>query len=448
MSSLEALHFCMSESLGVQGDSEVTSQTGQTAVGRDRRTIRGMNTVAIDPSGENLTVPLKQDATVIGLVGLAHGTSHFSHLLLAPLFPVFMRDFGLSYSDVGLLMSVFFIISGCGQAMAGFVVDRVGARPILFAAIGCFVLASLAASMATGYMGLVLVAVLAGLGNAPFHPADFTILNQRVSAPRLGHAFSAHGLTGNLGWALAPAFLVGITAISDWRTAYHAATVLYLAVLVVLFVNRENLRTEVHIRQANENKASDLAFMKLPVVWWCFAFFLLSTMTLAVVQSYAPSILHKLHGVSVETATLTISAYMLCGALGMFVGGFIAATSRHSDRVVAWAMTAGAALLLLCATGWLGGGGTMAVLAATGFAVGIGGPSRDMMIKKATPKGATGRVYGTVYSGLDVGFAVSPLVFGLLMDRGFYALTLAGAAVVLLISVVAAVGVGQRTPAR
>jgi MFS transporter, FSR family, fosmidomycin resistance protein len=410
--------------------------------------MKCMNTATLDTAPLANPVPLKQDAAVIGLVGLAHGTSHFSHLLLAPLFPIFMRDFGLSYSDVGLLMSVFFIVSGTGQAMAGFVVDRIGARPVLFAAISCFLLASLAASMVTGYAGLVLVAVLAGLGNAPFHPADFTILNQRVSPPRLGHAFSAHGLTGNLGWALAPAFLVGITALADWRTAYHCAALLYVAVLALLFWQRDKLRTDVHVRHADAPNGSDLAFLKLPVVWWCFSFFLLSTMTLAVVQSFAPSILKQLYGVSVEAATLTVSAYMLCGALGMLVGGFVAASTRQSDRVVAVAMTAGAALLLLCATGWLGGTGTMVVLAATGFAVGVGGPSRDMMIKKATPKGATGRVYGTVYSGLDVGFAVSPMIFGAFMDRGWFSLTLGGAALVLLVSVYAAIGVGRRTASR
>ncbi len=404
-----------------------------------------MNTATLDASAPVNPVPLQQDAAIIGLVGLAHGTSHFSHLLLAPLFPIFMRDFGLSYSDVGLLMTIFFVISGTGQAMAGFVVDRIGARPVLFAAISCFLLAALAASMATGYPGLVLVAVLAGLGNAPFHPADFTILNQRVSPPRLGHAFSAHGLTGNLGWALAPAFLVGITALADWRTAYHAAALLYVGVLALLFWQRDKLLTQVQVRHADAPKGAGTAFLKLPVVWWCFSFFLLSTMTLAVVQSFAPSILKAVHGVSVEAATLTISAYMLCGAFGMLVGGFVAAYTKQSDRVVAIAMLAGALLLLVCATGWLGATGTMVALAATGFAVGVGGPSRDMMIKKATPKGATGRVYGTVYSGLDVGFAVSPLVFGGFMDRGWYAATLAGAALVLLVSVYAAMGVGRRT---
>ncbi|MBX3609811.1 MAG: MFS transporter [Hydrogenophaga sp.] len=398
-------------------------------------------------------VPLRQDATVIGLVGLAHGTSHFSHLLLAPLFPVFIREFGIGFADVGLLMAVFFVISGIGQALSGFLVDRVGARPVLFSAIGCFLAASLVASQASGYWGLVAVAVLAGIGNAPFHPCDFTILNQRVSAPRLGHAFSAHGLTGNLGWALAPAFLVGITAMSNWRTAYLSAAIMYAGVLALLWWQRDKLQTEVVVRspqRAGDATASnDLDFLKLPVVWWCFTFFLLSTMTLAVVQSFAPSILQAMYGTSMEAATFTISAYMLCAAAGMFTGGFVAVYGhKHqvsSDTVVAWAMGLGALLMAVCATGWFGEQGTMVVLAATGFAIGVAGPSRDLLIKRATPKGATGRVYGTVYSGLDVGFAISPLLFGIFMDHGWYAATLSGAALTLALSVVAALGVGKRT---
>jgi MFS family permease len=392
-----------------------------------------------------LSVPLKQDASIIGLVGLAHASSHFGHLLLPPLFPVFMTEFGLSFSQLGALMSVFFVVSGLGQASAGFVVDKLGARPLLFLALGLFALAAAFASTVTSYGGLVIVAALAGLANATFHPVDFTILNQRVSAPRLGHAFSAHGLTGNLGWALAPVFFAGITALSSWRTAYVAAALLYVAVLAVMWFNRDKLLTHA-VKHAPDTPAEhSMAFMKLPVVWWCFGFFLLSTMTLAVVQSFSVSILKAMHGISFEVATLTLTAYMLCGAVGMFVGGFVAAKSKHSDRVVASAMAAAAVLLALCGAGIFGATLTMVVLAATGFAVGIGGPSRDMMIKKATPKGATGRVYGLVYSGLDTGFAISPLLFGAFMDRGWYGATLLGAAAVLLLSVVAALGVGVRT---
>ena len=392
-----------------------------------------------------LPVPLQQDATIIGLVGLAHAASHFGHLLLPLMFPVFMVEFGLSYSQVGLLMSTFFVVSGLGQAGAGFLVDKVGARPMLFLALGLFVLASAAASQVNGYPALFAVAALAGLGNATFHPVDFTILNQRVSAPRLGHAFSVHGLTGNLGWAAAPVFFASISALYNWRTAYVLAAVLYLGILLLMVLQRDKLLTHAVAHHADTPSEHSMAFMKLPVVWWCFAFFLLSTMTLAVVQSFAVSILKAMLGISFEAATLTITAYMLCGALGMLVGGFVAGRSRHSDRVVALSMAVAAVLLALCGTGWFGANLTMAVLAATGFAVGIGGPSRDMMIKKATPKGATGRVYGLVYSGLDVGFAISPIVFGMFMDRGWYAATLLGAAVALLLSVLAALGVGTRT---
>lgn len=389
-------------------------------------------------------VPLRQDAAIIGLVGLAHASSHFSHLLLPLLFPVFMREFGLSYSELGLLMSVFFVVSGLGQAGAGFVVDRFGARRVLFAAEVLFITACLMASLVQGYAGLLAVAVLAGLGNAPFHPVDFTILNQRVSAPRLGHAFSAHGLTGNLGWAVAPVFLVGIGSVAGWRSAYVAAALLYAAILVLLVWQRDKLRTEVMVRQPQHAGDGDLAFLKLPVVWWCFGFFMLSTMTLALVQNYAVSLLQALHGVSMEAATLTLTAYMLCAATGIFVGGFVAARqAAHSDRVVAWCMGGGALLIALCGSGWLGATGTMVVLAATGFAIGIGNPSRDMMVKKATPRGATGRVYGTVYSGFDVGFAVAPLMFGTLMDRGHFSTTFFVAATILLLSVFTAVGVGR-----
>ena len=392
-------------------------------------------------------VPLRQDASVMGLVGLAHACSHFSHLLLPVMFPVFMKEFGWSFSELGLMSTVFFVVSGVGQASAGFVVDRLGARPVMWASVAMFVLACLAAASATSYAGLLLAAVLAGLGNCAFHPVDFTILNQRVSTPRLGYAFSVHGLTGNLGWAAAPAFLMGITALADWRTAYMAAALLYAGILALLVLRKDLLLTTPRPKpQAGHAGESDLAFMRLPVVWWCFAFFLLSTMTLAVVQNFSVPILKALQNVSLETASMTLTAYMLCGAVGMFVGGFVAAQyPRWSDRVVASCMTGAAVCMALCASGVFGGTGTLAVLAATGFAVGVGGPSRDLMIKKATPKGATGRVYGLVYSGLDTGFAISPLIFGVFMDRGWYAATLLGGALVLLLSVGAALGVGRRT---
>ncbi len=399
-------------------------------------------TTTLDPHD----VPWRDDAAVIGLVGLAHAGSHFSHLLLPLMFPVFIQTFGLSYAELGLLMSVFFVVSGIGQACAGFLVDRVGPRPVLLVAVAIFVVACLLASFAQSYAGLMGVAVLLGLGNSTFHPADFTILNQKVSSLRLGYAFSVHALTGNLGWAVAPVFMVGLTSLFDWRLAYLAAALMFAGILLLLVWHRKTLLTHAVVVAADAPKVHSLAFLKNTVVWWCFGFFMLTAMTLVIVQSFSVSILQAMHGVTFEAATMTLTAYMVCAALGVVIGGFFAARLPHqSEWVVAVCMSVAAVFMALCGSGWLDAAATMVVLALTGLAIGVGGPSRDMMIKNATPKGATGRVYGMVYSGIDVGSAITPLMFGVFMDRGWFGATLVGAALVLMLSVWVALTVARRT---
>ncbi len=392
----------------------------------------------------------RRDITTITTIGIAHGSSHFFHLLMPPLFPAFIHDFGLSYSELGLLVTVFFIISGAGQALAGFVVDRVGARPVLFAAMVSFFLASVAAGLAQGFGGLLLAAALAGFGNAPFHPADFTILNKRVSAPRLGHAFSVHGLSGNLGWALAPVFNLGIAeATGNWRFAYFGTALVALAVLGLLFWQRAAIDDREgawgHAKAApGAPTEHPLAFLRLPSVWLCFSFFFWTTSALAAIQSFASPALQQMYGLPLTQTAYVVTGYMLAGAVGMVLGGFLVARAERLERTIAWAMALAAALLLLTASGWLPGGLAAVVAALAGFGTGLAGPSRDMLIKRAAPPGATGRVYGTVYSGLDIGFALAAPVFGAMLDHGLPRGVFVGAAVALALGVASAGLVGLR----
>ncbi|HEX5687573.1 MAG TPA: MFS transporter [Ideonella sp.] len=405
----------------------------------------------------SVTVPLpaaaaaRRDYTTIGLIGLAHGCSHFFHMLLPPLFPAFIREFGLSYSELGLLVTTFFVISGIGQALAGFLVDKTGARPVLFAAFGCFILASLAAALANGFGGLMLAAALAGLGNSPFHPVDFTILNKRVSQPRLGHAFSVHGISGNLGWALAPVFLIGISgAAGNWRMAYVGSALVALVILLLLVFKRDAIDDRqgswAHERAgAATTPAPDehpMAFLRLPSVWLCFSFFFFSTAALSAIQSFASPALQKMFGLPETLTAFVVTGYMLCGAAGMVVGGFWVARSASLERNIGFAMAGSAALLLLAGSGWLPGLATAGIAALAGFGTGLAGPSRDMLIKRAAPPGATGRVYGTVYSGLDVGFALAAPVFGAMLDHGRANDVFYGAAVALMLGIGAASMVG------
>src|SRR2546423_10767406 len=181
-----------------------------------------MNRPAFD-TGAAVAVRRAGDFEVMSLVGFAHGTSHFFHLVIPSLFPWLMAEFGLSFTRAGALTTAFFVVSGVGQALAGFVVDRYGAQRVLWTGLALFSLSAVVLGLAHSYPALLAAALLAGAGNAVFHPADFTVLNRRVSPARLGHAFSAHGVAGNVGWGVAPVLMAAIASAAGWRTAALAA---------------------------------------------------------------------------------------------------------------------------------------------------------------------------------------------------------------------------------
>ncbi|MBZ0143698.1 MAG: MFS transporter, partial [Rhodocyclaceae bacterium] len=252
---------------------------------------------------------IRSDARTIGLIGFAHGTSHFFHLLLPPLFPWLMPEFGLSFTQAGALMTAFFVVSGLGQALSGFVVDRIGPRRVLLAGIACFVLAALLLAAANGYAMLLAVGAMAGLGNSVFHPADFTVLNRKVSPARLGHAFSAHGLSGNLGWAIAPVFLTGIAQAAGWRTAALGAAALGALAWAVVWLRRDETALEQGGAKVSPHRtAGTFGFLGVGAVWLCFAFFLLVTTAFGALQNYATPLMHEMYGLPLATAAARSSA--------------------------------------------------------------------------------------------------------------------------------------------
>src|SRR5690606_24487416 len=182
-----------------------------------------------------------QDWRVIGVIGIAHASSHFFQLILPTLYISLGQEFGYDFLTLGGLVTTFYLVSCLGQASSGFLVDRVGAYPVLKVGLACFVVAALLIGMANGYAMLLAAALIGGVGNAVFHPVDYSIINHRVSPARLGHAFSTHGLTGNLGWALTPVFITSLTIYFNWRVAVLAAAALIAAVLALVLLNREAL---------------------------------------------------------------------------------------------------------------------------------------------------------------------------------------------------------------
>lgn len=391
--------------------------------------------------------PLGRDARVIGLVAFGHGTSHFFHLMLPPLFPWLMADFGLNYTQAGFLMSVFFVLSGVGQATAGFFVDRLGAWRVLCAGIALLAASGLVLAAAPAYPGLMAAAALAGLGNSIFHPADFTLLNRKVSQPRLGHAFSMHGIAGNLGWAAGAALMAAVGGLAGWRWAALAASLVGCAALAAMVLGRGLLHDPPSAPEAAKPGAGgSFHFLGSTLVWMCFGFFFLTTVAFGALQNFAPSLFSHAYALSVIEATACLTAYLLGSAGGILTGGFLATRSEHHDRRIAGALAGAFLVALLLASGLPPAWGVAPLMALMGFGVGVAGPSRDLMVRRAAVlragHTAFGRIYGFVYSGFDTGLALAPVVFGRLMDHGQFSGVLYGIAGLQALAVVTALAVG------
>lgn len=390
---------------------------------------------------------LRTDAQLIGLVGLAHAVSHFSQLILAPLFPWLKDAFNVSYTELGAVLTVFFVVSCIVQAASGFIVDKLGPRPVLFVGLGALGLAAFGYAMAQSYWMLLACAVVGGIGNGVFHPVDYTLFNRKVAPTRLGHAYSVHGITGSLGWALAPAFVVPIAIAFSWRVALASAGVVAIVVLLILWIYRGALALDaaaVHKATGHGEPTpvgGEFDFLRIPAVWMCFGFFFFYAAVISVVQTFAPVAAGHLHAVPVALVAVCLTVYMVASAAGMVVGGFLASDPSRCERIVGAGFGVAAALALVLAFAQFPPVMVPVLFGAMGFVSGIAGPSRDLLVKKSTPPNATGRVYGVVYAGLDIGQAVAPLVFGRLMDAGQYTSVIVGLALVQCVLIASAFNV-------
>jgi MFS family permease len=415
-----------------------------------------------------LTIDAREDYPTLSVVALAHGTSHFFHLVLPPLFPWLMVEFGLNFTQAGALMTTFFVVSGVGQALAGFAVDRFGASKVLFFGLAMLAGSAIFIACAMNYPMLILGAGLAGLGNSIFHPADYTILNRRVSAARLGHAFSAHALSGNAGWVLAPIIMTVMAGSFGWRAAAFSAALLALATILVLIQTRslievpspihttaESLKhTQTNHEQVGANPSLTTnktpSFLSVPAVWMCFMFFLLTSAAFGVLQNYVSPLLGHLYGMGPSLTAFCLTAYLIGSTAGTAAGGLYAKPGREHDRTVMISLGAAALAAALLASQAPLSSMVLPLLAVMGFGVGFTGPSRDLMVRQAATQrlgsASLGRVYGFVYSGLDSGLAIGPLVFGPFMDAGAFSLVMLGVAALQASAVFVTLQLARQTP--
>jgi MFS family permease len=371
----------------------------------------------------------------MGLIGVAHFFSHFLQLTLPPLFPLLKTVFGVPYLALGLAMSVFYAASGIGQTLSGFLVDRVGALRVLLAGMALFASAVALAGLVPSYWMLLPVALLAGLGNSVFHPADYSILNSAVDPRRIGRGYSVHAVSGSLGFAAAPMAVVGLTAHFGWRAALVSVGAVGLAVVVVLASQRGAFGRAHAAARPRSTVARDVRLLLTGPILAAFAYFALIATALIGVQTFGVTTLVRVYDTPLALATAALTAFLFGGTAGILAGGLLADRVRRHDVVAASGLVCAAALMMSLATGLIAPSLLPVVLAVTGFCHGATGPSRDMLVRAATPAGSSGKVFGFVYSGLDLGSCLTPLAFGWLLDHGDPRVLFVAVAVLMLCTI-------------
>jgi len=384
----------------------------------------------------------RRDARIIGVIGAAHCASHFFQLVLPPLFPSMIDDFGVDFTALGFMMAVFFSLSAVAQVAAGFMVDRFGAQRVLPIGVACLGCAMAGIGFAQSYWMLLPFAALGGIGNAVFHPADYSVLTARIAPSRLARVYSVHTVSGTIGWAIAPVTMWALSQWLGWRGALMAVGMLGLILAAFIASEHSELTTGRHAHPAAKRGAGvDIETLFSPPILMAFLYFTLLAIAGGATQNFFPTMLPKVQGVTLALAATITTAYLTASALGSFAGGYVADLTRNHDRVVGAGLLGAALMALLIGFAPMPAILVFAAAATMGFLSGLTIPSRDMLVRAATPPGATGKVFGFVYSGLDLGSLVAPVVVGALIDHGHTPYVFVFIAAALAATVGAAVGV-------
>jgi MFS transporter, FSR family, fosmidomycin resistance protein len=402
-----------------------------------------------DLPGENEQADFGRDVVIVGTISAAHFCSHFYQFTIPLLFPRIQAEYGVGFTELGLIVTVFYASSGLAQTAAGFLVDHVGPSRVLAAGLGLLAASMALVALVPSFWLIYPAAALAGLGNSVFHPADYSIMSRRVEKSRVGRAFAVHALSGTLGYAAAPAVMVGLASVLPWRSAVLFAALGGGLVLLLVLAKQRLLAGPPVIARAPTAAMgpapSSLAALRHPAVLVCFSFFFLMAMPTVGLSGFTTTALGRLFDTPIAVVAAALTVNLVGSAMGVMLGGVLADRTRHHERIVAAAVFFSAVIYLAVGVVGFGALALALVLGAAGFSSGLATPSRDMLVRSAAATSATtGKVFGFAYSGFDLGSAAAPPLLGFLLDHGHAAWVMPTMGFALVLVIVSALGLKVR----
>ena len=364
-------------------------------------------------------------------------------MVLPMLFPFLKAQLGVGYIELGFALTVFAVISGLTQAPMGYLADHIGARKILLIGLTIGGLALIMLGLHLSYPWLVASAVLLGLANSVYHPADYAILAAHMNESRMGRAFSIHTFAGFLGGAVAPATVAALVTF----TGGHGALILAGAVgplvaLLLIVVGIPDARAADRDLDGARARRPGIITPTLIVLT---IFFMLLSLSNAGIGNFGVVALMSGYGASFSSANVALTAYLGFSAIGVLAGGLLADRTQRHGQVAAACFAVNAVIVFAIATVNLPSLLLTAAMASAGFLGGVIAPSRDMLVRNAAPSGAAGRAFGIVSTGFNLGGIVSPLLFGWIMDENAPQWVF-GASVVFMVLTVLLALVTDRNP--
>ena len=367
----------------------------------------------------------QRETKVIGLICTGHFFSHFYLLVVPPLFPVLREIYSVGFTELGFAVAAFNIASGFTQIPVGFLVDRYGARQLLIWGLLSESIAISLIGVFPIYGALITLMIAAGLSNSVFHPANYAILDATVDKTRIGRAFSFHTFTGYLGDAVAPATVLFLASLFDWRTAVFVCGVFGMIMAGLMWMNAELLVDATNARHAPGKADADegkrrrrglALILSMPVLMGMLFFATMATAGNGV-KIFGISALHELYGTSLGAAGLVVSVYLFVSPIGVLAGGYAA------DRISRHDIVAAACILIMagCIFSIAAFDPSMFVigvlLGIAGFFNGFLAPPRDMIVRSLAPPGEMGKVFGFVSSGFAVAGIIAPVMYGWVLDH-------------------------------
>ena len=359
----------------------------------------------------------KVDSSLRTLVGIstAHWVSHFHMFVLPMLFPFLKQQLGVGYIELGFALTVFAVVSGLTQAPIGYLADHIGARKILLMGLTLGGFSLIMLGLHLSYSWLIASAILLGLANSVYHPADYAILSAHMDEARMGRAFSIHTFAGYFGGAVAPAIVAALLATIGGLGALIVAGAIGPLVALLLVVIGIPDASAAH-RSASGAPAAKQNIIT-PALIMLTIFFMLLNLSSAGIGNFGVVALIGGYGVSYSDANIALTAFLGASAIGVLAGGFLADHTHRHGQVAAACFAVNAMIVLVIAAVTLPSLLLTAAMASAGFLGGVIAPSRDMLVRNAAPAGAAGRAFGIVSTGFNIGGIISPLLFGWIMDQ-------------------------------